>query len=271
MLELEVKKQEEESRKLELEAKNREEEQRKLMEKKKKEEEEITKIEQEAIQHWEKEMVLKATNYITTVYEMMRAYKPEYSPLGYVLKDDEWKIEFKFEQLEIIGKVSGGIRKEPLKIICAYNKEFGQKFISDVKKVLVEDVNRATKSKQFLGKCYVMDKIDDKTVISTIEQFKHPNCSIYLHSLEDDRLIYNEKDMKTVLFSEWFKAGGKPKSMGEILHDLADKNNEFSGEDLRRKLNFNKKEMKKFIESLIENNEVYRLVGVEDRYGLFKK
>ncbi|UCF08071.1 MAG: hypothetical protein JSW28_10610 [Thermoplasmata archaeon] len=270
-LELEVKKREEERKKLEREAKKREEEQRRLAAKKKKEEERMAKLGQEAMMQWEKEMTLKATNYIATVDEMMRSYKPEYSPLGLCLWEEEWKIDLKYEQQEIIGTIYGGIMKELLKLVCVYDREIKQKFIADANKVLVEDVNRASKSKQFLGKCYVIDKIDDKTVISTIEQFKHPNCSIYIYSLDDEKLIYNEKDMKTMLFSEWFKAGGEPKSMNDILHDLADKNNEFSGKDLREKLKFKKKELDKFIESCIENNEIYRLVGVEDRFGLVKK
>lgn len=266
-MELEVKKLEKERMKLELKVKKQEEQQKKLLERKTKEEERITKIKEEAIKQWEKEYQLKATNLISTVDGIMRSYKPEYSPLGYYLRDYDWKIELNPKKSQAIGKIYKRPLKESLKIICEYNKGFEKQFISNAKKMLLSVASSASKSQQFISKCYIIDKLDDTSAISTVESFNHPYCSIYIYDLENGRLIYNKKDNKTELFSEWFKINGKPKSMKKILFDIADNDGTFSEKDIQDKLNFDKKDMEDLIESYKKRNEVYRLIGEKDKYA----
>ncbi len=265
-LDLEAKKLEKEMKKLEVEVNKRDEEQKKLMVKKKEEEDRIVKIKQVAIEQWEKEYALKATSYISNVDAMMRVNKPEYSPLGYYLKDNDWKVELNPVKSEVIGKISEKLIKEQLRIVCVYHKEFEKQFISNSKQLILGDASAASKSKKFISKCYVLDKLDDKNVISTLEAFKHPYCSVYIYNLEDNRLIYNKNDMKTEFFSEWFKIKGEPRNMKEILIDISDKEEVFTVRDLREKLNFGKKEMEAMLKSYEERNLVYRLIGEKDKY-----
>ena len=83
-----------------------------------------------------------------------------------------------------------------------YNKDFEKQFKSNAKKLLLSDTSHASKSKQFISKCYILDKLDDKSVITTIEKYKHPNCSVYIHDLENAKLIKKKEKEGRIVSAE---------------------------------------------------------------------
>lgn len=67
--------------------------------------------------------------------------------------------------------------------------------------------------------------------------YKHPNLSIYLFSISENQLIFNENENKTRIFSEWFERDGRPKSMKDLINEITIDVGTFSIKILKEHLN----------------------------------
>lgn len=214
-----------------------------------------------------KDMGLEASIFIREIYSKMRSFKPDYSPLGYYLGDENWNVELSKDVFSLTGK-AGRLFRELFRIQCDYiiSPDTLQNEIIEIRKLAKEMKNK----NQFLVKCLVVDGHDSISERNYFKNFIDRNISIYLLDLSENTLFYNDGDWKTKLFSEWFKKDRKPKFIRELIKEIEDKNGIFSIERMVSDLNFNKERAKKFLEKLEEKNKVISISESKGEYAFVK-
>jgi hypothetical protein len=194
----------------------------------------------------------KATNYLSEIYIKLKNYKPEYSPLGFYFKDEKWDTELNPNGTETKGIIRSKLFKEPLQIECVF---IWKEYIQSLNELLLDDAIDTEKKDQFKIKCFLINELD-VNMVSAIKGFRHSNYSVYFFDLKKEKLVYNKKDKKTDLFSNWFKIDKRPPSIKELIIKMADENGMFTKKDLVNKLKLKSNEATKLIEHLIERNKI---------------
>lgn len=215
-----------------------------------------------------RDMELEASIFIRKVYSKMMHVKPDYSPLGHYLGEENWNVGLSNDNYNLVGK-SGKLWRELLRIQCNYIKKPNslQNEIFEIHKLAKDMKNK----NQFLVKCLVVNKIENKSQENYFKNFVDRNISIYLYNLSENKLLYNENDWKTEVFSEWFKKDGKPKQIRVLIKGIEDKNGIFTIKGLIRHLNFDKERAIEFLEKLASANKVVQISESGGEYAFVEK
>ena len=200
-----------------------------------------------------KKIPLNATAFINSVYSLLKEHQPDYNPLGYYTGDMNWETALSYETAGTAGRITSKIVKKPTLVIEAVYSP-----VTSITDQILAEAEKAWRNRQFVAECYALDDVDD-TISSFVKGFRHPNHSVYLHNISNNELILNDSDEKTVLFSEWFKKDGKPKTIQDIMKEITDENGIFKTNDVEKHLRMNEKEVNRLVEHLMKNNQVIKM------------
>lgn len=216
------------------------------------------------LQKQRKDIDLEASIFIRSVYSKMRDFKPEYSPLGYYLGDENWNIDLSQDSFSLVGKV-GRLFRELFKIQSDYIKtpDSLQNEIIGIQDIALEKKNK----NQFFIKCCVVDKIDNLSQGNYFINFIDRVISIYLYDLSENTLCYNSNDWKTEIFSEWFKKDGNPLSLREIIKKIEDKNGIFLQDGMVSHLNFDAQRARKLLKKLETDGKIISISESKGEYS----
>lgn len=220
----------------------------------------------ETTQQVAQENLLKANVYITETGLRMKQYIPEYSPLGYNLINGQWSVNVNPDNTRLAGKLSKGFMKTLLTLNCEYIAM--PELLANLQNYLIEKADIAMRKNQFTAICYIGAGVKESAQDRTFKNFSHPHLSAYLYDIKTEQLIYNENDEKTKFFAEWFKKDGNPKSLKDLIVEIADKNGIFTEQGLEEKLHFSKKEAELLLRDLIKKNVIVEVSKHRGEYGL---
>lgn len=199
-------------------------------------------------------------NYFNKLLEKFENYRPDFSPVGEYFKNAKWEVEFDRERKLIKGILSKKLSKK-IVIECEWYDNIKN---LDLQKEFSLLSDEAFEKKLFIAKCYLAVEANEK-IRSTFEKYSHMNFSPYLYIVGENKLIFNQNDWKTSLFSLWFYIDKKPKNILDVIKDIFG-DRLFTVKDLENELRLNGKNAENLIGDLIKE---YKIMEVEkEKYAL---
>ena len=177
------------------------------------------------------------SNYINQVHEKLMKQVPDYYPAPEGMYAKKLKPKFKIKRNKVSGKYKK-IVSSPIHVNCyATNEEAPLRDI-------IKTGNKAKRNEYYVLECQVINEISDEYK-DFIEDFTHSNMSLFAYEMSEDRLYYNSNNEISEIFSAYFDPQKEVKSLHDMLLELSKDKNTFLVKDARKKLNMNKKSLKK--------------------------
>ncbi len=190
-------------------------------------------------------------NYFNILEHKYSFNRPEVSYDGSYVGDNRW--HFERENKRITGTVGGSILRNPLLFETYWHPV-------DFKELLTYVQSRATSvpKDQYLSLCLVNSGWSHETK-EWVRKFIHPRLTLFLYSLDEDKLVFNETSGASKKLYEWHSSDRKMKNLEEKLHELLENQENFSAEELSNATGLSSRGAECFLQKLVKNRVVIDL------------
>ena len=208
----------------------------------------------------DRRLMLTARKFVAGVFEKMRSAVPDYLPPGLYMEEAKWEPHLSPDGMFVKGEVHPGIFSKGTGVVaCGYAP-------SVPKQMFAAEAESARAASQFVAHCFVVTRAPPE-LVPAVRSFAHPNLSVYVFDLAAAALHFNEDDIKTKVYSEWFAPDEKIAGMKGAIRALSDKHGIFTRALLQQALGLQMKDMDGMLRRWMARNELIQVSKIRDEYS----